>query len=182
MPFKAKINWEEEVPYMREVGASGGSMVSLSEKYGVSRQRIKQVVDKYLPEWEDNYGRAVARKERERTYKAKWGERQHTDLYRVQREKFSRKKANATKTGWEWSITFGELDWPTHCPILGMELDYFLEYRAENSPSFDQIDSGKGYIPGNVQIISWRANRIKNDGNAEEHQKIADYLKKITQR
>lgn len=66
--------------------------------------------------------------------------------------------------------------WPEYCPILGIKLDYETNGRQENSPSFDRLDPTKGYISGNVQIISWRANRIKNDGSAEEHQKIANYL------
>jgi hypothetical protein len=58
-----------------------------------------------------------------------------------------------------------------------MELDYFSDSRTENSVTFDRIDPSKDYISGNVVIISWRANRIKNDGTAEEHQKIADFIK-----
>jgi hypothetical protein len=34
-----------------------------------------------------------------------------------------------------------------------------------------------GYIKGNVAVISNRANRIKNDGNADEHERIANYIK-----
>lgn len=180
MPFKARIDWKRELPKIKELGRMGTSMVSLAERYGVSRQRIKQILDRYIPEWHDCYGRIVNQKIREETYYKKWGERQTTDLYNAQREKFRRKKANATRIGWEWSIDFGELLWPTYCPILGLEIDYYAETRQENSCSFDRIDNGKGYVIGNVQIISWRANRIKNDGTAEEHFRIAQYLDSIS--
>lgn len=43
--------------------------------------------------------------------------------------------------------------------------------------SLDRIDIHKGYIPGNIAIISYRANNIKNDGTWEKHQKIADFIK-----
>jgi hypothetical protein len=94
------------------------------------------------------------------------------------REKYRLKKANANRSGKEFTIAFGELDFPTHCPILGIELDYFSEGRQENSPSFDRFDPSKGYVSGNVAVVSWRANRIKNDGTADEHQKIADWMSK----
>jgi hypothetical protein len=62
--------------------------------------------------------------------------------------------------------------------LLGIELDYFAERTQENSPSFDRVDSSKGYVKGNVIVCSWRANRIKNDGTAEEHRKIYEFLSK----
>ena len=97
------------------------------------------------------------------------------DLARARHQCFLRKRQNNSR--WEWEISPQDINWPTHCPILGLELDYFAEKRQENSPSFDRIDSTKGYIKGNIQILSWRANRIKNDGTAEEHLLIATYMK-----
>jgi hypothetical protein len=40
--------------------------------------------------------------------------------------------------------------------------------------SLDRIDSSKGYIKGNVWVISLRANRIKNDSTPQELRLIAD--------
>jgi len=78
----------------------------------------------------------------------------------------------------EFSLVFDKIYWPTHCPILGIEIDYSLHRgRKANGPSFDRIDNLKGYIPGNVRVVSNRANIIKNDGTLEEHQKVIDYLK-----
>lgn len=101
-------------------------------------------------------------------------------LHSARKTKFTRKKANAIYTGYEWKVTFDEVIWNTHCPILGLELDYFAETASENSPSLDRIDNNKGYIKDNVHVISWRANRIKNNGTAEEHRLIADYLDSLS--
>jgi len=174
--FTTKINWEEELPVLKELGSMGWTQTALAKKYGVTRQRMKQIVDKWIPDWKTNYGHAVNRKIEAEDHFAKWGLKGDTELYQAQRQKFRAKKANAISIGWEWDLSFGGLTWPTHCPILGIELDYFAESRAENSPSFDKTDPTKGYVDGNVMIMSWRANRIKNDGTASEHRQIALYL------
>lgn len=180
MTFATKVDWKTELEKIKYYGSMGYTYQTIANRYGVSRERIRQVISKHIPEWHGHYGHAARRNEREENYYKKWGEKQSTDLYDVQRQKFRAKKANATREGWEWSLDFGDLKWPSHCPIFGIELDYYAESRQENSPSFDQIDPGKGYVTGNVQIISWRANRIKNNGTAEEHRKIADYLDSIS--
>jgi hypothetical protein len=143
----------------------------IAKEVGLTKQRIQQIAKKL------GIKPLTLRQEvKQQRYFDKWGHKDtSSDLYQVCRAKFRAKKANAKDQ--EWTVTFGELDWPTHCPVLGMELDYFAEQRQENSPSFDRIDSDKGYVTGNVKIISWRANRIKNDGTVEEHEKIIEYLR-----
>lgn len=49
---------------------------------------------------------------------------------------------------------------------------------TETAPSLDRIDSSKGYISGNVKVISKRANAIKNDATLEELLLIVEYVKK----
>jgi hypothetical protein len=61
----------------------------------------------------------------------------------------------------------------SHCPIFGIPLDWSRHrgngtVTTDGSPSLDRIDPSKGYIKGNVWIISYRANRIKNDATHEE--------------
>lgn len=174
--FTTKIKWIDEIAVIKQRGLAGENMASIAASYKITRQRMKQVIDKYIPDWKEKYGHAVKRNQALQDHFQKWGHRVDTDLYRSQREKFRTKRANAVRIGYSWDLDYGDLEWPTHCPILGMELDWFAEVRQENSPSFDQIIAGKGYVKGNVQIISWRANRIKNDGTAEEHRKVAEFL------
>lgn len=83
-------------------------------------------------------------------------------------------KYNAQSRGMEFSLNRGDVVWPTHCPLLGIELVYSsFNTSNDNSPSLDRIDSSKGYIPGNVWVISNKANRMKNDGSKEELVKFA---------
>lgn len=71
--------------------------------------------------------------------------------------------------------------WNNKCPMLGIDLSKGSSVRCDASPSLDRIRPSLGYVKGNVHIISWRANRIKNDGTREELERIARYLRKIGQ-
>lgn len=90
-------------------------------------------------------------------------------------------KRRATKDGRQFDITIEDLlPLPTVCPVLGIELNYAgtkVRGFVDTSPSIDRIDSSKGYIKGNVQIISWRANRVKSDASVEELEAVIKYMK-----
>ena len=93
----------------------------------------------------------------------------------------SQAKRRAIKDGREFDITLEDLlPLPTVCPVLGTVLNYTgtqAKGFVDNSPSIDRIDSSKGYIKGNVQIISWRANRVKADATVEELEAVIKYMK-----
>lgn len=65
-------------------------------------------------------------------------------------------------------------DIPDFCPVLGIEIKRNVKDNStthgpsDNSPSLDRIDSTKGYIKGNIRVISNRANRLKSDANFAE--------------
>ena len=90
-------------------------------------------------------------------------------------------KAVAKVKGLPFNITsdYVKSIWKDTCPILGIPLFRDSNVRTDNSPSLDRIIPVKGYTIGNVHIISWRANRIKNDATHEELAKIAKYLSKL---
>lgn len=49
----------------------------------------------------------------------------------------------------------------------------------EHSPSIDRIDPTKGYIKGNIAVISWRANMLKNNMTVEEARLLLAYLERV---
>ena len=58
---------------------------------------------------------------------------------------------------------------PEYCPLLGIKLEYEPgRTNNSNTPSLDKIDPTKGYIKGNVRIISYKANTMKNNATREE--------------
>ncbi len=70
---------------------------------------------------------------------------------------------------------------PTHCPILGLELVYLAQldskgHRLPNLASVDRLYSEKGYVSGNVGIVSYRGNMLKNNASVEELRNIITYL------
>jgi hypothetical protein len=54
------------------------------------------------------------------------------------------------------------------------------ERQSDSSPSIDCIDGSKGYVVGNVKIISWKANRLKSNATPAELIKVAIYAAKNT--
>ena len=96
---------------------------------------------------------------------------------------WSQLKASANKRGipFELSVTdIDEIGIPITCPVLGMPLYFHRNKVEDDSISFDRIDSSKGYIIGNVIVISYRANRLKSDATIDELRRIADYYSSIT--
>ncbi len=74
------------------------------------------------------------------------------------------------------------IETPDVCPVLGLVLDYGRKgdgRHHDNSPTLDRLIPELGYVAGNVVTISHRANRIKNDGTAEEHERIAQFIKEM---
>lgn len=173
--FVPSIDWKEEISNILSLGSQDKTLREIGEYYGVSRQRIKQVCQRYgiLP---TAIGKGAKRAKREAAFKQKWGDKNDSSLYGIQRSKYRTKKANAKRLGIPFTVAFGDLSWPVYCPILGLEIDYFAENRSENSCTFDRKNPKEGYTPENTFIISWRANRIKNDGTAKEHQLIIEWM------
>jgi hypothetical protein len=64
---------------------------------------------------------------------------------------------------------------PPSCPLLDIPRVTNTGGRAAGpaSPSLDRIDPAKGYVPGNVWVISYRANAIKRDAQPIELYRVA---------
>ena len=90
----------------------------------------------------------------------------------------SRLKSSAKKRNIDFDLTITDLyqiDFPITCPILGIPLVWNRGEPKDNSVSFDRIDSSLGYTFDNLQVISVKANRAKNNLTAEELKKFSLY-------
>ena len=65
---------------------------------------------------------------------------------------------------------------PEFCPVLGVKLESGTKKYHDASPSLDRMIPSKGYVPGNVVVMSFRANRIKGDASREELQTVIDWM------
>lgn len=97
-----------------------------------------------------------------------------------ERRLFRNAKNRAKKKGIEFNLDLKDIIIPTYCPVLGILIDTKSSENADNCPSLDRVHPSLGYIKGNVNVISNRANRIKNDATGDELRKIADYVQRIS--
>ena len=91
----------------------------------------------------------------------------------------SHAKHRAKKKGIPFDITWDDINWVDVCPILGIPLVFNRGQIKENSYSLDRLIPEKGYVPGNVHIISYKANTIKQNASSEEIRKVADWLEQL---
>lgn len=86
-------------------------------------------------------------------------------------------KARAKNFNIEFSITVDDYDIPSLCPVLNIPIFRIRGKQTDNSPALDRIDNSKGYIPGNVRVISHKANRMKSNLTIDILEKLLRYMK-----
>lgn len=103
-----------------------------------------------------------------------------------------RARKRARQQGLEFSIRREDIIVPNTCPVLGIPI-VIGGKRSENSPSLDRIDPALGYVPGNVRVISDKANRLKGRRSLvqlealaaqgslalrDDYRKVAEYVRR----
>lgn len=97
-------------------------------------------------------------------------------------------KDRARATNIPFFLVLEDIIIPKVCPILGILLvpkrglskkDKLIVGGRFNSPSIDRIDNTKGYTKDNVQIISWRANHLKNTATLDELILLGEHAKRL---
>jgi len=153
-----------------------------SRKCSNGANAIKKSSGLSRPEYERNYWAKPENKERQRVNKERNRLRRVEGLGEAYvRLMLNRCKTRAKIKNMEFNLTLENITIPKECPILGIPLLYIKGRGGHwNSPSLDRIDNSKGYILGNVQVISRRANIIKNDAALEEIEKVYLFLRDKT--
>jgi len=75
-------------------------------------------------------------------------------------------------------LTLDDIVIPERCPALGILLEVQSGVASNASPSLDRLDPKRGYVPGNVVVLSVLANQIKSEATSGQVRLVAEWLKK----
>ena len=81
---------------------------------------------------------------------------------------FMNAKSRCRQYNIEFDLELSDIKIPEFCPILGVKLELGWKDNYEFAPSIDRIDSKKGYVKGNVAVVSLLANRMKSNATIEQ--------------
>lgn len=106
---------------------------------------------------------------------------QITSMTRKLNELKNGAKSRATKKGLDFNLTDEYLETlyigtQGFCPMTGIVMEWEAGTRAErnlNSVSLDRIDNSKGYVKGNVRLVSTWYNNARNHSSDEYFLKMA---------
>ena len=89
-------------------------------------------------------------------------------------------RTRARKSSLAFTIKVSDVVVPDQCPVLGIEIGPLRG--GIHGATIDRIHNSKGYVPGNIVIVSMRANRIKSDATIDELQRIARFYARLRTR
>lgn len=117
---------------------------------------------------------------RARNKRGDWRRAYERKHYHANPQRYMLKSAadRAKKYGFACTITEADIVVPEFCPLLGLRLERGTGKQHAASPSLDKIRPELGYVPGNIWVISHRANELKRDAGLEELQTLVDNLAK----
>ena len=93
-----------------------------------------------------------------------------------QRYLWDKAKRRAKQQKLDFNITPEDIIIPRRCPALGIPIQV-LSGVYDHSATLDCVNPARGYVKGNVAVISRRANRIKNNATADELMDIGRWLR-----
>lgn len=116
--------------------------------------------------------------EKAKAAKQKWKERDPKRAWAV----YARGGAK-TRSG-KFSVPFDLPDGyilsitPDYCPVFGTPFTFIGNVGIQDdSATLDRLTPSKGYVVGNVAVVSMKANRIKNAYGSADIRSVADWLK-----
>jgi hypothetical protein len=104
---------------------------------------------------------------------------EHIKTYRKSKQNeatLSSIKKRAKQKGLEFDLEIEDI-LGTTCPVFGIELQRGSKQGpSDYAPSVDRIDNSKGYVKGNVQVLSNLANKMKTNATPEQLLQFAEWV------
>lgn len=148
-----------------------------AKAYRESNGPAIRAAQKAWAEKNKEYARAY-KKARQIEYKELYAERKRIAREAApEKELLSSARKRAKKYGVTFTIELKDISVPEFCPITGLRLKVSAGRFTAASPSLDRVDNGLGYIPGNVRVISYKANSYKGDMTKAEIERLAQYVR-----
>lgn len=107
------------------------------------------------------YYRAWRERNTERFRQLNRGYKDKRNRERPAEAMWAKAKTRAARRGIKFTITPADIKIVTHCPILGTRLTF--SGSGPSRATLDRIVNSRGYVPGNVGVISYRANTLKSN-------------------
>jgi hypothetical protein len=115
--------------------------------------------------------------EKKRQYRQERYQKKRNDPAFFKKEMFIELRARARRKGIKFNIELEDIQIPDKCPVFDIELERRPNLKDRKyGISVDRIDNSKGYIKGNIQVISYKANTHKGDLSKEELLKLAKWI------
>lgn len=131
-----------------------------------SRERNRKRVRAYNKTW------AKANPEKIAAAQRRWRRKNYLKMLIQYAER------RAKSAGLQFKISTQDLVIPACCPWLGIPLK--IDGLMDNRPTIDRVNNKKGYVPNNVEVISWRANRLKNNATLAELERMGKRAGKMS--
>ena len=176
---RPKITTEERQA-MQQMRSEGCSYRVIAKSLGRTYNGVRSALN---PEVAEKARQATASRRAQakaadpEAYYAK--ERQQLNEYHQRRPELKMlysARESAKRQGLPFDLEESDIVIPECCPVLGIAIEKASGSRTYNSPSLDKLIPALGYVKGNVQVISWRANKLKGEGTAKEHRLIAEWM------
>ena len=84
----------------------------------------------------------------------------------------------ARRLGVPFDLTVEDIESYNTCPVFGFKMERGGIKNINTSPSVDRIIPELGYVKGNIQVISNKANTMKQDATIEELRMFARWVLK----
>ena len=180
MPVKKPPITDAERQLMKQLRDEGHSFRDIAAQTGRTYNGVRTALDPDAREaarLATAARRAKAKEENPEAYYAR--ERAQLRAFHARRPELKMlysARESAKRQGIPFNLEESDIQIPDTCPVLGIKLEKASGERTYASPSLDRLVPELGYVKGNVCVISWRANKLKGEGLAAEHFKIAQWM------